>query len=142
MSWTIARLLGTTQLLNCRFHEHMKARKTADRIARQSEYKGSPRICVSRAKPDRLARFDFDFVKDLFDTQLRENGWNEIFDASRYAAAQQQDVAFQPAADCICNLGSVICRDAKRNGDRPGGCLLYTSPSPRDLSTSRMPSSA
>ena len=27
-------------------------------------------------------------------------------------------------------------------GDRPHGCLLYTSPSPRDLSTSRMPSSA
>ena len=25
---------------------------------------------------------------------------------------------------------------------RPWGCLLYTSPSPRDLSTSRMPSSA
>ena len=25
---------------------------------------------------------------------------------------------------------------------RPGHCLLYTSPSPRDLSTSRMPSSA
>ena len=24
----------------------------------------------------------------------------------------------------------------------PGHCLLYTSPSPRDLSTSRMPSSA
>ena len=24
----------------------------------------------------------------------------------------------------------------------PTGCLLYTSPSPRDLSTSRMPSSA
>ena len=24
----------------------------------------------------------------------------------------------------------------------PGDCLLYTSPSPRDLSTSRMPSSA
>ena len=33
------------------------------------------------------------------------------------------------------------------NGDsvdaiQPGSCLLYTSPSPRDLSTSRMPSSA
>ena len=25
---------------------------------------------------------------------------------------------------------------------KAGGCLLYTSPSPRDLSTSRMPSSA
>ena len=28
------------------------------------------------------------------------------------------------------------------NGDSYGTCLLYTSPSPRDLSTSRMPSSA
>jgi len=27
-------------------------------------------------------------------------------------------------------------------GERAGDCLLYTSPSPRDLSTSRMPSSA
>ena len=27
-------------------------------------------------------------------------------------------------------------------GDKPSICLLYTSPSPRDLSTSRMPSSA
>ena len=26
--------------------------------------------------------------------------------------------------------------------DNPNDCLLYTSPSPRDLSTSRMPSSA
>ena len=26
--------------------------------------------------------------------------------------------------------------------DKEWGCLLYTSPSPRDLSTSRMPSSA
>ena len=31
----------------------------------------------------------------------------------------------------------------KNSGARQvGGCLLYTSPSPRDLSTSRMPSSA
>ena len=30
---------------------------------------------------------------------------------------------------------------AKLNG-KPSLCLLYTSPSPRDLSTSRMPSSA
>ena len=27
-------------------------------------------------------------------------------------------------------------------GEQPSTCLLYTSPSPRDLSTSRMPSSA
>ena len=33
-------------------------------------------------------------------------------------------------------------RDARQMGERLPSCLLYTSPSPRDLSTSRMPSSA
>ena len=38
--------------------------------------------------------------------------------------------------------GTVFAGDMDR-GRRPGmNCLLYTSPSPRDLSTSRMPSSA
>ena len=32
--------------------------------------------------------------------------------------------------------------DPERYGDLHIACLLYTSPSPRDLSTSRMPSSA
>ena len=31
---------------------------------------------------------------------------------------------------------------AEFKSDRSSSCLLYTSPSPRDLSTSRMPSSA
>ena len=33
-------------------------------------------------------------------------------------------------------------RNATLAGDLSEACLLYTSPSPRDLSTSRMPSSA
>ena len=38
-------------------------------------------------------------------------------------------------------MGTTVATNAllERKGDR---CLLYTSPSPRDLSTSRMPSSA
>ena len=32
--------------------------------------------------------------------------------------------------------------EKKKKGDLYTDCLLYTSPSPRDLSTSRMPSSA
>ena len=32
--------------------------------------------------------------------------------------------------------------DQLMDAGQPKGCLLYTSPSPRDLSTSRMPSSA
>ena len=31
---------------------------------------------------------------------------------------------------------------SRKSDGLPTGCLLYTSPSPRDLSTSRMPSSA
>ena len=40
--------------------------------------------------------------------------------------------------------GAAICHIHVRdpNTGRPSICLLYTSPSPRDLSTSRMPSSA
>ena len=36
----------------------------------------------------------------------------------------------------------VLAEFSKSPRRMPGGCLLYTSPSPRDLSTSRMPSSA
>ena len=39
-------------------------------------------------------------------------------------------------------LGNVICILGVANPAEFGFCLLYTSPSPRDLSTSRMPSSA
>ena len=45
------------------------------------------------------------------------------------------------------DAGSISSRATTTNKnvlieDLPRGCLLYTSPSPRDLSTSRMPSSA
>ena len=44
-------------------------------------------------------------------------------------------------AGLVCNkLGDFQCINPAKGQD--GGCLLYTSPSPRDLSTSRMPSSA
>ena len=45
-------------------------------------------------------------------------------------------------------LPSLLNADHERSRDEPeiaaniATCLLYTSPSPRDLSTSRMPSSA
>ena len=50
-------------------------------------------------------------------------------------------------ADCIHNLQDDLIRltrvnTTRHNATRHRPCLLYTSPSPRDLSTSRMPSSA
>ena len=38
--------------------------------------------------------------------------------------------------------GKLLDLGTKGSGTTPYSCLLYTSPSPRDLSTSRMPSSA
>ena len=44
-------------------------------------------------------------------------------------------------ADMISD-GNAYIEIVPPKGSPPGACLLYTSPSPRDLSTSRMPSSA
>ena len=52
----------------------------------------------------------------------------------------QQPVDRQPAGK-LPNLLAEL-EEASLNGDTHTTCLLYTSPSPRDLSTSRMPSSA
>ena len=44
------------------------------------------------------------------------------------------------------DVQALLAKEAKRREEAAAafdeGCLLYTSPSPRDLSTSRMPSSA
>ena len=45
-------------------------------------------------------------------------------------------------AEEIARLSEELEEDFDFQGIFLGGCLLYTSPSPRDLSTSRMPSSA
>ena len=48
---------------------------------------------------------------------------------------------FDPTTEVLHNLkAGTGCVDAPRLWDM--NCLLYTSPSPRDLSTARMPSSA
>ena len=51
---------------------------------------------------------------------------------SRYAILRElTDAALEEAVTAYMN-----------DGWKPVGCLLYTSPSPRDISGSRMPSSA
>ena len=57
---------------------------------------------------------------------------------------KKREVVFANEADLL-NLAlfGISAKDwAQENSELKGNCLLYTSPSPRDLSTSRMPSSA
>ena len=57
------------------------------------------------------------------------------------AAQASSDFSFMPQGDYSAKLGSHSL-PVKLASDHYYTCLLYTSPSPRDLSTSRMPSSA
>ena len=64
--------------------------------------------------------------------------------ASTGAQQQQQDFASASSADdsIIRRVEEEIAAARKAASGVVHNCLLYTSPSPRDLSTSRMPSSA
>ena len=74
---------------------------------------------------------------------------DELADALELAADQAQHylsgidtdrVLDGVAAERLADWGGPLPDDG--TGAPPALCLLYTSPSPRDLSTSRMPSSA
>ena len=83
---------------------------------------------------------------------MSKNLLAEIFalSAQLIKTARAQNVTLATAESCTGGLiGAAITATAGSSSIFHGGiiayhndCLLYTSPSPRDLSTSRMPSSA
>ena len=92
-------------------------------------------------QPAELNRSLFDSAAHIFDQQLVRG--------LRYQLPQEvakKILEIYPAKkfsllDLGCGTGLLGAQLGKLQG-RMVGCLLYTSPSPRDLSTSRMPSSA
>ena len=83
--------------------------------------------------------------KDCFaDLDLSEYGFSILFDAHWYALSGNADnPGYSEAVGKVTsaeNLEEWIAAWGETPLNQP--CLLYTSPSPRDLSTSRMPSSA
>ena len=80
-----------------------------------------------------------------FDTIYAEGQRRYVESLSSYAR-QFLGRMDKPEVDYIEGLSPAISIDQKGTSHNPrstvGTCLLYTSPSPRDLSTSRMPSSA
>ena len=67
-----------------------------------------------------------------------------IVDAMRYAAEKHGLTVSNEATKSIIGIALVDAFPMlfPNDSDKYDDCLLYTSPSPRDLSTSRMPSSA
>ena len=55
---------------------------------------------------------------------------------------KHSDEPVREAVDKILNHSDDLVRQSDQEIKQARDCLLYTSPSPRDLSTSRMPSSA
>ena len=74
-------------------------------------------------------------------------GYQQMLDEAdaKVTSVDAADMAEQLGAEDIVMVDIRDPRELEREGMIPDAfhaCLLYTSPSPRDLSTSRMPSSA
>jgi len=72
-------------------------------------------------------------------------GYDSVWSAEAYGSDAISPLAFIAAHTKRIRLGSGVMQLAARtpaNAAMCAACLLYTSPSPRDLSTARMPSSA
>ena len=68
---------------------------------------------------------------------MMEDSFGLLSNSESSPALQDRAKRWFDSADC-----SLWCDMAGTTHDHIKNCLLYTSPSPRDLSTSRMPSSA
>ena len=89
-----------------------------------------------KAPPSRkLQRAHFAFMRGLLQGLDERELWN------RYLRSEGEPTDRRTVRQTIAWIRDEFAAAAQRE-DRPGTCLLYTSPSPRDGLLSRMPSSA
>ena len=71
-------------------------------------------------------------------------GGGKVVQSMRRLGNEMNNVSFIPQSKDPNSFNYLpkYSKDRDKNGNHYNYCLLYTSPSPRDLSTSRMPSSA
>ena len=67
---------------------------------------------------------------------------SEISSAEDDQGNMPADIDSTPDADFTNDAGGIVDSNTDDTVDNENGCLLYTSPSPRDATLSRMPSSA
>ena len=87
-------------------------------------------------------------VLHKYDPEMKEKVWVTEQEMPEPKLEKSSDVIVKIGAAGVCRTDLHIVEGAWKHIQDPKGdllpmvCLLYTSPSPRDLSTSRMPSSA
>ena len=93
------------------------------------------------AKDKQESVFEVSKIRELIelmqDHELSEVDLRQSDQRIRLRKGHDQPVAYAPAPMAAAPAGP-----APAAGAGPAGCLLYTSPSPRDRQKSRMPSSA
>ena len=102
-----------------------------------------------RRKVERETRFnlvahDPDALFNIIDQQRRDQAVIEATDAARRQKGTRREARSVAAAGTKLQGNAADKPEGSQSAKTAGvkACLLYTSPSPRDLSTSRMPSSA
>ena len=83
-----------------------------------------------------------DFENVSKSTQSSNNGSTLTFDRSIFIVSVSGSKISYPSASLLAPNGFMVGIRKWENFAKPLGCLLYTSPSPRDRTRSRMPSSA
>ena len=82
-------------------------------------------------------------VVDYVIDEVYKVGGKHVFTVTGGGAMFLNDaVASHPSITAVCNHHEQACAMAGVAYSKYTGCLLYTSPSPRDRTRSRMPSSA
>ena len=120
---------------------------------------------VFSSSKDTYEKYDFDDIKDSPYQNKTQGGWvafiqhyfltawtpnqnAEHLYQARYSQGSERYSIGYTSADSVLSYGKVVKSNntfyvgPKLPKQLANICLLYTSPSPRDLSTSRMPSSA
>ena len=78
-------------------------------------------------------------------SQTKQNGWHGATIGNKHRCEPLVWTQWMPKSSCECHLGHCVAFGRMVStfaAQQPQSCLLYTSPSPRDVEESRMPSSA
>ena len=125
---------------------------TGGTIASKVDYKTG--AVSARFEPDELldavpelrsiARIHAVKLGNMWSDDIRPRHWNRMLEATREAFSEGAvGVVITHGTDTLHFTAAAISYGwAGQGGRPPGSCLLYTSPSPRDATLSRMPSSA